>query len=232
MSEVLNDWNLSPDPETLDYHTRQREPYRSTVAFGEFIEPWARNSESILDVGCGAGQATNYLANKYRTASIGGMDISPALIRIALSHHVLPFFFEGDVCNLRSQWSMEGVISLQMLSWMPGYEVPLSEIAQKIKPRWIAASSLFWEGNISTRTIVTKYDRPRKSFYNVYSLPKIREFMDGQGYTLAEYKRFEIDRDLLEPEDKNTMKSHTVGQLILSGPVYLPWGFVAFERKE
>lgn len=231
MSEALNDWNLSPDPETLDYHTRQREPYRSTVAFGEFIEPWARNSDWILDIGCGIGHATNYLAGIYRNTGFTGLDISEHLIGLAASSFNIPFL-HGDVCNLQAGWNIEGVTSIQMLSWMPGYEVPLSEIAQKIKPRWIAASSLFWEGNISTRTIVTEYDRPRKSFYNVYSLPKIREFMDGQGYTLAEYKRFEIDCDLPEPEDKNTMKSHTVGQLILSGPVYLPWGFVAFERKE
>ena len=79
-SSALNEWNENPDAETLAYHLGQwKEPYRSTVAFAEFIRPFVKPSQSIADMGCGAGAATDYLARKFPKASWYGFDVSEDL---------------------------------------------------------------------------------------------------------------------------------------------------------
>ena len=54
-------------------------------------------------------------------------------------------FKVGDMYQLEKE-DFDGVISLQTLSWLPDYEKPLEEISQKINPRWIAITSLFYPG--------------------------------------------------------------------------------------
>jgi trans-aconitate methyltransferase len=61
-------------------------------------------------------------------------------------------FFQGDWFSMSSE-AFDRVISLQTLSWLPEFETPLEQIFTKIKPKWIAATSLLYEGDISCRTI-------------------------------------------------------------------------------
>lgn len=61
--------------------------------------------ESILDVGCGTGAATLFLAREFPTARIRGVDISPAMInrasaKIGLDPEARVAFREGDSSRL------------------------------------------------------------------------------------------------------------------------------------
>jgi len=231
----LNDWNIDPDPETLAYHRRQwTNIYGSTKAFADFIEPWASRSKAIVDIGCGAGANTAYLAERFHARFVG-MDISRKLIDEARNRVHKVAFEVADTYRLPEQFGIDGVVSLQALSWMPTLDAPLTQIATRIKPKWIAFSSLFYDGDISCQIVVEEPKRPRVSYYNIYSIPRTVALMKELSYKAARIKPYEIDEDLPKPDNPDLMKTYTVpvedgGRLQMSGPLLLPWHFLCFER--
>ena len=58
------------------YHKKQHKKiYRSTELFIKFIEKYEKlNNKIILDLGCGAGANTIYLAKKYKNSNFIGID--------------------------------------------------------------------------------------------------------------------------------------------------------------
>ena len=235
----LNTWNGNPDEETADYHRRQwAVPYRSTVHFAKFIDDKIRDSKKVVDAGCGLGAPTWYLAQKYPHCRFWGLDVSERLIWEASGRAGLPtnLSYEADtLTSLRIRFDIDGVTLIQVLSWLPGYELALHQIATRLRPKWLAFSTLMYEHNIDCRIVVTEHERPRQSYYNVYGLPRLKSFMQSEGYELTKFEEFRIDQDLPRPHDPNIMGSYTLNvgdtRLTCSGPLLLPWHFVMFERK-
>jgi hypothetical protein len=108
----------------------------------------------------------------------------------------------------------------------------------KLAPQWIALTSLFYDGPVSCTIEVTEYDdglEPhRAGFYNVYSLPVVIEYMQSNGYPDLVSTPFEIDMDLPKPK-KRLMTTYTEKledghRLQVSGPLLMPWYFIAARR--
>ena len=228
-SSALNAWNIDPDEETLAYHLRHDERAESTMAFGNFI--WKiLAGKPVLDIGCGAGGATAALQERFPNTRFSGLDISRHLISLATQTHPNIPFMVGDACRLNKMLRFDGVISLQTFSWMPNIERPLLQICNVIHPRWLAFSSLFYEGDISAKIVVDEPKRPRRAYYNIYSIPRTEEFMQTQGYKIAGLKPFTLHAELPRPANPHIMKTWTHRGLQFSGPLWLPWYFLAFER--
>ncbi len=231
----LNAWNEQPDPVTLDYHLKQwNEPYRSTVHFADFIEDRAEIADAIVDVGCGGGGPTWYLADRFPGCKFLGVDVSKELIAHARRARNLDFEID-NLENLNVRFGIDGVVSMQTLHCMPYPHVPLHQIATRIRPNWVAFSTLIYEGNINCKIIVSEPERPRESYYNIYGLPGISGLMAEEGYNLVRYKKFNIDIDLPRPNNPDLMGTYTLAteasKLLCSGPLVLPWGFCLFERR-
>lgn len=227
---ALNAWNEQPDKVTLAYHENQKaEPYRSTVHFAEFIRGNMAGAEQVIDAGCGAGGPTNYLAQTFPSTQFTGIDVSRDLIERAEPSHNLDFEVES-LEALKVRFDVDGVTLLQVLSWMPNYEQPLHQIATRIRPKWIAFSTLIYPGDIDAKIVVTEHRRPRQSYYNVYGMPGMIRFMAKERYRLVKAQQFEIDVKL-PPVDPNLMGTWTAHGLQFSGPLILPWAFVMFERN-
>ena len=226
------------DRDTLDYNARQwREPYRSTIAFSRFIADRMESAQKVVDAGCGGGGPTWYLANRFPHCRFCGLDVSEPMIWEASGRPDLPsnLAYEADsLTNLRIRFDIDGVTLIQVLSWLPGYELALHQIATRLRPKWIAFSTLMYEHNIDCRIVVAEHERPRQSYYNVYGLPRMKAFMHGEGYNLTGFEEFKIDQDLPKPQDRNIMGTYTLDcgetRLQCSGPLLLPWHFVMFER--
>ena len=145
------------DERALQYHMAQwREPKRSTVAFHDFAAPTLRDAKHVVDLGCGAGAATAYLAERFPESRFTGVDISAELTaiasRIASEKSLRNLEFRSDDWYALGQYpGVDGVISIQSLSWLPDFERPLEAIFTRIAPRWIVMSSLFYDGRISCR---------------------------------------------------------------------------------
>ena len=225
----LNAWNEHPDPETWEYHTKQwNEPYRSTVKFEEFIKEKLDASELVIDAGCGSGAPTHYLAESHPTTKFMGIEISRELLGFTKTRDNLEFE-RDDLTNLKVRFGVDGVVLIQVLSWLPGYETALHQIATRIRPHWIAFSTLIWPGDIDCNIVVKEHKRPRESFHNIYGLPGLMRFMTAEGYPIGQYKPFNIDIEIPQ-EGTDHMKSYTSDGELFSGPLFLPWAFVMFER--
>lgn len=233
------------DPLSMDYHMKQwNEPKESTKAFWEFFSNELSISKSIIDIGAGAGAATYYLANKNSRTDFIGIDYSKELIDFAektsREFNLTNLSFDtGDQFNLDKKWEgVDGVISLQTLSFLPEMINPMNQIFEVIKPDWIGLTSLFYEGEISCRIEVFEHSRSRKSFYNVYSLKELNRLAVEYGYEIVKSNRFDIEIDIPKPANIDIMGTFTekiegsldYKRLQISGPLLMNWYFVLIKK--
>jgi SAM-dependent methyltransferase len=236
------------DPVSMDYHFKQwEEPKRSTIAFNDFFSEEIKSAKSILDIGAGAGAATSYIASKNPRIKFKGIDISPELIDIANTAVVTKkmnsnqiSFEVGDWFDLKqSVEKIDGVISLQTISWISEIRKPLEEVFTKISPNWLGMSGLFFDGDISCKTEVFEHVKNRKVYYNTYSIKEVRRIAEEFGYNLIKAAPFQIDIDIAKSPNLDIMGTYTrltIGdkteRLQISGPLLLNWYFVLIKKIE
>ena len=128
-------------------------------------------------------------------------------------------------------------IMLQTLSWLPEAERALNEIV-KLNPKWIALSSLFYDGLVESKTEIIELDNSanptNQNFYNTYSIPKTKQTLEQHGYRIFKYTPFEMDVDLPKPEHSHmgtyTMLLSNGKRLQISGPLLMNWHFIYAEK--
>ena len=235
--------------ESMKYHLNQWQLQKeSTIAFEKFLSRNLMDSKSVVDLGCGAGAPTSYLANCHPNAVFEGIDLEAELIDSANmlakeSNLANVSFSVGNILNLRGSGSrrpIDGVVSLQTLSWLSGYEKAMKQITKHLSPDWIAVSSLFYEGNISCQSVVREA-KGRVLEYNTYSLSQFETYSESLGYELARFEPFNIPIDIPEPPNRDAMVTYTLrvlsdginasSRLQISGPLLLNWAFVLLTRK-
>ncbi len=195
---------------TMDWHKKQySEPKRMTVAFEKFISKQRDISNAhILDLACGGGGTDVWLFEKHPNLYIDGIDIADkafdffnAYASPKAKEHIK--LYKGDWFNLDKSLvgKYDGVMSLQSLSWLEDWKVPVEKVCE-LKPEWMAFSSLFYEGKINYQIRLTDYELKGESapyqetYYNIYSIPLVKDFLEKQGYKHFIAEPFEIDIDL------------------------------------
>jgi ubiquinone/menaquinone biosynthesis C-methylase UbiE len=241
----LDEWeNL--DENGYHYHKIQWDtPKRSTIAFESFANNHLASSNSVIDMGAGAGASTGSLASKYKNAHFTAFDYSNELTQIgnniALEKGIKNLSFkQGDWFNLEETNEYDGCISLQTLSWLPDYQQPLQAIFRKIKPQWLGMTSLFYEGDITCRIEVEEHTKSKKCFYNVYSIPAISRLCNAEGYSLVKVSPFDIDIDIEKPNNLNIMGTYTrklvndnnQQRIQISGPLLMNWYMLLIEKTK
>ena len=67
----------------IEYHQRQWDSvYQSTEAFAEFLKQRIKGDGAILDVGCGAGGATAFLARAMPSFNFTGIDVCEQAVEL------------------------------------------------------------------------------------------------------------------------------------------------------
>ena len=237
--------NFWSNKDVLSYHTEQwKKPKQQTVEFSNFISPVVKRNSKIIDLGCGAGAATYFIAKNFADSNFLGIDKDPNLIKIAndeIAHasDVTNLRYRvGDFENLSNYSGVDGIISLQTLSWLDGYEKMLEDVYVKLSPEWIAVTSLFYPGNISAKTDIIEHANARTIHYNTYSIPEIEKFSRHFKYTLSDSINFEIDFDISPPKNKDRMGTFTslmlngesTKRIQFSGPLLMNWYFLLFRK--
>ncbi|MEK6806055.1 MAG: methyltransferase domain-containing protein [Pseudomonadota bacterium] len=240
----VHEW-VALDKAAWQYHLDQWDnPKRSTLRFAEFLQPLLTRSKKVVDVGCGGGGATAYLAGQYPQVQVLGVDYSKALVAAANDlkdrRGIANLAFEpGDWYKLKPRKDVSGVLSIHTIMGLPGFERPLLEIFRRIAPEWIGLSSLFYPGDISVRCEVEEHGR-RKCFYNAYSIPAVDRFARQHGYQMSAVAPFDIDVDIPLPANRDVMGTYTVAtaqpsdgvpqRIQISGPLLMNWHFVTLTR--
>ena len=236
------------DPVSMEYHMLQWDkPKESTIQFHKFIRQHLQKSSNIADLGCGAGAATQFIAERNPTCKFLGIDQDPKLIEIAQKAKANKTntqnmeFAVGDWFDLSrfSKSSFEGVLSMQTLSWLGTWKVPMQEIYLKIKPDWIAISSLFYPGDISAQIKISEPVRNRFTNYNVISIKELDSHAKQFGFHVKHFEKFEIPIQIPKPLDEDIMGTYTLrvteesgeSNIQISGPILMPWFFILVERR-
>lgn len=230
------------DESQLQYHVAQFErPYRSTVHLGRFLSGLRLHGGEALDIACGAGSNIYHLSRIMPGFHWTGVDLAgDMLFPIAREKFadanldvtlVSGDLFELDQILARQRFDL--VISTQTLSWLPDHERALFQ-ALRVTRGWLVVSSLFTELDVDTECLV--YDHaivPELPPYhmNVYSLNRMRSFCERHGCQEFLSEPFDIDIDLPRPASGGlgtyTERLADGRRLQFTGPVHLPWRFVA-----
>lgn len=235
----------------VEYHKKQlKETYKSTVAFCDWLESIDvinKDAElKIVDIGCGAGGNIAYMSKLYHNCDFLGIDLNPDVVKWGneyFQNHGLNRckLENGDIYKLKKRYigKFDGLVSYQTLSYLPEYKTPLIKMME-LKPKWIALTSLFFDGDVNCKIEIQDYTQPladkpfRETYYNVYSLELIKKLLKEHGYINFKYKWFGIDVDLPQPNSKGmgtyTQKLADGRRIQRSGPVLMDWYFVYAEK--
>lgn len=242
----MTEWLDTPK---VEYHERQLiETYRSTVHFFDWLERLGHikpdSSFTVLELASGRGANISYMAKRYPKCFFHGIELNPDHVKrcneVIAERKVENAIVErGDWYNLDKKLygAFDAVISLQTLSWLPEFSAPLAVVC-KLNPKWQAHSSLFYDGLVGATTETQTYDEKgkekRKLFYNVYPIPVVAQFLAKRGYVNFVSEYFEIDVDIEKTGEFRSYTERTEDgrRIQISGPVLMPWHFVAATRGD
>ena len=121
-------------------------------------------SESILDIGCGDGKITNYLAGR-TDGEVVGIDLSPEMIAYAQSTFSRPSFLRMDAQALRFEERFDVIFSNAVLHWVEDHEAVVGGIFHALKPGGRALLQMGGFGNAAE--VFAAFERIRPA-YAVY----------------------------------------------------------------
>jgi SAM-dependent methyltransferase len=245
MTQRISEWIEITD----DYHEFQWEnTYNSTIKFCDWLEKLQilnlddSNIKMILDVGAGAGANLYYMARRYPNYTFRGIDINADLVKLGnrklqdkLVKNVSLDVADLYKLPLNYKDKFDGIVMFQTLSWLPEYKTPIEKMTS-LNPKWIALTSLFYDGEVNCKIETQDYTRPlrnspyKEAFYNIYSIRLVRELFEGYGYGRFIYEPFEIDIDIPKPSHSGmgtyTEMLQNGKRIQISGPLLMPWYFI------
>jgi SAM-dependent methyltransferase len=245
MTQRITEWIEITD----DYHETQWEnTYNSTIKFCAWLESLQilnlgdPNVKMILDVGAGAGANLYYMAQRYTNYLFKGIDLNANLITLGnkkLQENLVKnaSLDEGDLYKIPIDYrnNFDGIVMFQTLSWLPEYKKPIKKMVS-LNPKWIALTSLFYDGEVNCKIETQDYTRPlnnypyKEAFYNIYAIRLVKELFEEYGYRKFIYVPFEIDIDIPKPSHSGmgtyTEKLQNGKRIQISGPLLMPWYFI------
>jgi trans-aconitate 2-methyltransferase len=89
---------------------------------------------SAADIGCGPGNSTEVLRDRYPTARLVGLDSSPDMIQAARKR--LPFiaFEVADLREWRPKAPLDVILANAVLQWIPDHETLFPALMAKLNP--------------------------------------------------------------------------------------------------
>jgi trans-aconitate 2-methyltransferase len=93
-----------------------------------------RGYGTIVDLGCGSGELTRHLADRWPAASVMGLDSSPDMLARAAAHAIPGrlSFRQGDIAEFGEACDL--LFSNAALQWLGGHDVLVPRLARLVKP--------------------------------------------------------------------------------------------------
>ncbi|MCJ8210169.1 trans-aconitate 2-methyltransferase [Mucilaginibacter sp. RS28] len=88
--------------------------------------------KSAADIGCGPGNSTQLLQEKFPKATVVGMDSSPNMIEAARKRLPDIAFEVADVANWQNSTSFDVILSNAVLQWVPNHHTLIPNLLEKI----------------------------------------------------------------------------------------------------
>ncbi len=100
----------------------------------------ATDPDYVVDLGCGSGELTALLADRWPTATVHGIDSSPAMIEKARAHRGAALTFEvADLRTWRPPVPVDVMVSNAVLQWVPEHRDLLPRLVRAVhRGGWLA----------------------------------------------------------------------------------------------
>ncbi len=210
----------------------------------KLVLPLIKNKKlKILDACCGIGHTIYFLSQISSNSEFVGIDKKEYLISQAQEinkNSPTKINFEVlDINKLSERFKKEFDITIcwKTLSWLSNYQEAIEEMF-KVTQKSIFISSLFYEGDIDFEIKVREYQREagKKGFncyYNVYSLPRFKDFCRQLGAKKTKVYDFEMPIDLKKPPldqmGTYTEKLANGRRLQISGVILMSWKIIQID---
>jgi len=226
--------------------TQFNKPYDSTIAFHKLLSELDllnKNTKSIIDIGTGIGSNLQYFSSKNKSINFLGTDYEMARIKKGQKLNTNPKIKFKKLDILKSvksfQNKFDGLICIHALCCFKELDTVVKNFC-KIKPKWIAINSLFFDGNLDVLIHIRDHqdkklkDKNPNGDFNIFSLTKIKEVFQKNGYKIVS-KRPYFPKRKIKNLEKGKRGSYTIKTAIhkhstFSGPVYLPWHFIVAKE--
>ncbi len=128
----MTDWEPA---RYLQYADERSRPFADLVSRIRATEP-----EQVVDLGCGPGQLTMGLADRWPAANVLGLDSSPAMIEEARArNHPRIRFERADLRAWEPAAPVDVLISNATLQWVPGHRDQLPRFVSALARKgWLA----------------------------------------------------------------------------------------------
>jgi trans-aconitate 2-methyltransferase len=133
------DWN--PD-QYLKYRNERTQPSIDLISRIKFSNP-----EKIIDIGCGPGNSTQMLVQRWPNSKVTGIDNSPAMIQKAKNDFPLQEWKIIDASNINTDEKYDIVFSNATIQWIPDHERLLQKFKMLLAANGVVAVQipLFWD---------------------------------------------------------------------------------------
>jgi trans-aconitate 2-methyltransferase len=122
----MTDWNTSL---YLHFERERAQPSRDLLARVTIDQP-----EKIADLGCGPGNSTAILRERWPAAKIVGVDNSPTMLEQAKKTDQRTEWCLQDISAWRSPSQVDLVFANASLHWLPDHESLLNSLMQQLRP--------------------------------------------------------------------------------------------------
>ena len=126
-------WNPST---YLEFAAERARPFHDLMAR---VHP--ESPEMVVDLGCGPGNLTRTLVDRWPTATVLGVDSSPAMIEAAAQEPSAARlrFIVGDLRDWTPEAPVDVLVSNATLQWVPGHLALLPRLVGWVRPGgWFA----------------------------------------------------------------------------------------------
>jgi trans-aconitate 2-methyltransferase len=126
----------------MQFRSERTQPSIDLIGKMNLIEP-----KSIIDIGCGPGNSTQVLVNRWPKAKITGLDSSPAMIKKAIQDYPNQEWIVADALTYKPKIAYDIVFSNAAIQWIPEHGKLLKKFHGMLTDIGLVAIQipLFWD---------------------------------------------------------------------------------------
>ncbi|SRR5579883_371053 len=126
MKNTLEDrWDAKSYSQFLDLRTRPAKDLLSAI-------PDSLNPKLVYDLGCGPGNSTILLKNRWPEAEIIGLDSSEDMLNDAQNSYPDIKFMKGDIADFSAPNKIDCIFANASLQWVPNHPVLIPKLFQML----------------------------------------------------------------------------------------------------
>lgn len=127
----MNTWSPA---QYLKFEDERSRPARDLLARVPLEDPAA-----VVDIGCGPGNSTELLVERFPGAAVTGLDTSPAMLAEARTRLPSARFVEADAADWRPESPVDLIFANAVLQWVPDHLGAIGRLMEALNPGGVLA---------------------------------------------------------------------------------------------